>query len=72
MLNNLTSRNPDSKYLEINKNVQTWIIEDWTSDFEAKPTAQNLQTIEAFTTYAKEYYSHISGLKNKTSGFQIN
>lgn len=71
MINNLTSRNPESVRLEISDCLQTWIIEDWTCDFEAKPTAENLQTIGAFTTYAKEYYSQISGLKNKTFGFQI-
>lgn len=53
-------------HLEINKNLQEWIVEEWTSDFDSKPTVQNLQTIGDFMTYAKGYYLQISQLIKKT------
>lgn len=70
MINNLTSSDSESVHLEISKYLQEWIIDEWTSDFDAKPQAQHLQTIGDFTTYAKGYYSQISEIKSKASGFQ--
>lgn len=43
----------------MSKNLQEWIIEEWTSDFDVKPSVQDLKTIGSFMTYAKQIYSKI-------------
>lgn len=57
-------------HLEINNNLQEWIVEEWTNDFNIKPTGQNLQTIGDFITYAKDYYSQICGTFKKDFVFE--
>jgi len=52
----LTNNNPQSINLEINKCLQEWIIEEWTTDSD-KPTVLNLKSIGDFMTYAKNIYS---------------
>lgn len=58
--------------LEINKHLQEWITEDWTSNFDVKPNDQDLKTIGDFMTYAKEVYSRITGHIQNTFVFKIN
>lgn len=60
IINCLTNRDPQSLNLEISKYLQEWVIEEWTSDFDVKPTAQDLKTIGNFMTYAKKMYTKMS------------
>jgi hypothetical protein len=58
----------------INKCLQDWITEKWTSNFDVKPKAENLMNIGEFMTFAKNYYSKTSKLiqdnaSSKTIGF---
>jgi len=57
IMNNLTNNNPESLNLEINSYLQEWIIEEWTTDSNDKPTVLNLKTVGDFMTYAKNCYS---------------
>lgn len=57
IINNLTNNNPESINLEINQYLQEWIIEEWTTDSDDKPTVLNLKTVGDFMTYAKNVYS---------------
>lgn len=59
---NLTNDNPPSVNLEINKNLQEWIIEEWPADSVNKPTVLNLKSVGDFMTYAKNVYSITSKL----------
>lgn len=68
----LTNKNPKSIHLEISKYLQEWIIEDWTYDFDIKPRDQDLQTIEDFINYAKQFCSKTTGLFQNTFIFKIN
>lgn len=59
----LTINNPQSINLEISEYLQEWIIEEWTFDFDVKPTVQDLKSVEDFKKYAYQIYSKISGLR---------
>lgn len=61
----LTNNNPRSMDLEINKNLNEWIIEEWTYDLHVKPTIYDLSSIRNFMAYAKEFYTKttVSSLK---------
>lgn len=61
----LTNNHPRSTDLEIIEYLQEWIVEEWTADFDDKPTIENLKTVGDFMTYAKCVYSTISKLINK-------
>ncbi|VVC29565.1 Armadillo-type fold,Domain of unknown function DUF2428, death-receptor-like,Armadillo-like helical [Cinara cedri] len=63
---NLTNSYPSqSMDLEINKHLQEWITEEWTSEFDVKPKIEDLKTVGNFNDYAKGFYSKISGLIKK-------
>jgi len=62
IINYLTSKNPESINFEINKYLQEWITEEWTTDSDNKPTVLNLKTVGDFMTYAKNVYSITSKL----------
>lgn len=53
----LMNSNPQSIDLEINKNLNEWIIEEWTHDLDVKPTIYDLSSIGNFMAYAKEFYT---------------
>lgn len=53
----LTNSHTESMNLKINNSVQEWITEEWTYDFDVKPTIQNLSTIGDLMAYSKEFYA---------------
>lgn len=67
----LTNINPQSINLEMSNHLQEWIIEEWTTDFNDKPTVLNLKTIGDFITYSKNVYSITSKLISKPISFKL-
>lgn len=63
----LTNNHPKSINLEINTGLQEWITEKWTSDFDVKPTAENLMNIGNFMAFAKKYYLKTTELIQNTA-----
>ncbi|KAE9528149.1 hypothetical protein AGLY_012571 [Aphis glycines] len=67
----LTNNNPNSINLEMSKHLQEWIIEEWTTDFDNKPTILHLKTIGDFITYSKNVYSMTSKPINKPMSLNL-
>lgn len=69
---NLTNMKPQLIDLEINKDLQEWIIDEWISDFDVKPKIEDLDTVGHFIAYATEFYSKITELMKKSFMFKTN